>query len=240
MVTRIAMWSGPRNISSAMMRSFEHRADTVVRDEPFYACYLRATGADHPGRDIIIASDTDPPHEVAESLLAPLPDQHSVSYQKHMAHHMTMGSPLDWVASVTNCFLIRDPSEVIASFAKVIPNPTMQDVGFAHQVALFDLVRSTSAQTPPVIDARDVLEEPRRTLTRLCDAIGIEFSESMLSWPAGPRPTDGPWAPFWYANVEASTGFAPYHPKDDPVPERLLGLLDRCRPLYEKLASEKL
>ena len=230
-VARIAMWSGPRNISTAMLRSWGNRQDCVVVDEPFYAFYLDRTGLDHPGRpDILSAQPTDW-RVVADGLVAgSLPDGATVAYQKQMTHHMLPEVDRAALDGLRHAFLIRDPAEVLVSYAKVRSDPTLEDLGLPQQVELFERFGG------PVVDARRVLEDPAATLRRLCEALGVPFDPAMLSWPAGPRASDGVWAPHWYARVQASTGFAPYAPPSDPVPGRLLALLDRCRPYYDALA----
>jgi len=234
------MWSGPRNISTAMMRSWESRPDTVVVDEPFYAHYLERTGAGHPGRDEILAAQPTDPDLVIHRLLAPIPDPASVFYQKHMTHHMLPSIDLSWLDRVVNCFLILDPAEVIASYLKVMGKVTTEDIGLARQAELFDLVRDVTGAAPPVLDSADVLRDPARAIRALCDAVDVPFDEAMLSWAPGPRESDGVWAPHWYANVERSTGFAPYTPRETAVPPEFQPVLDECRPLYERLAQHRL
>ena len=228
------MWSGPRNLSTALMRSFENRADCSVVDEPLYAAYLHRTGLDHPGREEVLASQaTDPARVVAELTTGPVATP--VQYQKHMTHHVLPSVPREPLAALAHAFLVRDPERVLTSYAKVREEPTLEDLGLPQQVELFETFGG------PVVDAADVLRDPRGTLTRLCGELGLEFDEAMLSWPAGPRETDGVWAPHWYAGVEASTGFAPYSPgSGDPLPERLAPLLERCRPYYEALAPYRI
>ncbi len=233
--TRVAMWSGPRNVSTALMRSFSSRADTVVVDEPLYAAYLYETGLEHPGREEILRSYPTDWRDAVEGLLAPLPDGTFVSYQKHMAHHLLPTMARDWVFSLRNAFLIRDPREVLASYAKVIAEPTLEDLGLPQQLELFERVQDRVADVPPVVDAKDLLEDPPAMLARLCEALGIPYDAAMLSWPRGPHASDGCWAPHWYANVWASTGFAPYAPKTEPLPERLQRLAERCAVYYDKL-----
>jgi hypothetical protein len=231
---RMAMWSGPRNLSTAMMRSFENRADCSVVDEPLYAAYLAETGLDHPGRDDVIASQsTDPARVVASLVDGPLATP--VVYQKHMTHHVLPSVPREPLGRLTHAFLVRDPERVLTSYAKVRDEPTLEDLGLPQQLELFE------SYGGPVVDAADVLRDPRGTLGLLCTALGIEFDEAMLAWPAGPRDTDGVWAPHWYAGVEASTGFAPYSPgSGDALPDRLVPLLERCQPYYDALAPYRL
>src|SRR4051794_10340830 len=195
---RIAMWSGPRNISTAMMRSWGNRPDTFVCDEPFYACYLQATGRGHPGAAEVIAQGETDFRKVIARLTGPVPNGKHIFYQKHMTHHLLPGIDRGWLGAVTNCFLIRDPAEVIVSYLKKNDDPTLEDIGFAQQAEIFDSVRQTIGGIPPVIDAHDVMENPERILGLFCEAIGVEFSETMLSWPAGLRETDGIWAKHWY------------------------------------------
>jgi hypothetical protein len=231
---RIAMWSGPRNLSTALMRSFGNRADCSVLDEPLYAAYLVATGLDHPGRDDIIASQPTDPSVVLAGITGG-PVATPVQYQKHMTHHLLPTFPRRPLSSLRHAFLVRDPARVLTSYAKVREEPTLDDLGLPQQLELFERFGG------PVVDAADVLGDPRGTLRLLCDALGIGFDEAMLSWPAGPRDTDGVWARHWYAGVEASTGFARYSPgSGDPLPGRLTPMLERCRPYYEALARYRL
>lgn len=241
--TRIAMWSGPRNISTALMRSWGSRADCAVTDEPLYGHYLSwlppQRRAGHPAADEIIdAMDCDAA-SVAAALTGPVPGGKAIWYQKHMTHHVTPGMDLGWIEGLANCFLIRDPAAMITSFIKVIPNPTPEDLGLPQQVALFERVRAATGHTPPVIDSADVLRDPRGTLSALCGRIGVPFDDAMLSWTPGPRPEDGVWAPHWYAGVYESTGFGPHKPSTARVPAHLGGVLDRCRRLYEQLAEHR-
>jgi hypothetical protein len=201
-VTRIAMWSGPRTLSTALMRSFENRSDTVVIDEPLYGFYLARTGISHPGRDEILASmPTEWPEVIEQLTSGRLPAGKTVFYQKHMTHHLLPEVDRDALAGLRHAFLIRDPRRLLASYAKVRQAPTLADLGLEQQVEIFRRFGG------PVIDAADLATRPAPALKALCAALGIGFDEAMLSWPAGPRPTDGVWAPHWYANVWASTGF---------------------------------
>ncbi len=232
--TRIAMWSGPRNLSTAMMRSFENRPDCSVVDEPLYAAYLVATGIDHPARDAVIASQQSDASAVMAELAAG-PVATPLQYQKQMTHHLLASFPRQPLSSLRHAFLVRDPERVLTSYAKVRAEPTLEDLGLPQQVELFETFGG------PVVDAADVLRDPRGTLTLLCHALGIDFDEAMLSWPAGARDTDGVWARHWYAGVEESTGFAAASAGSvDPLPDRLAPLLERCRPYYRALASYRL
>jgi hypothetical protein len=238
---RIAMWSGPRNISTAMMRSFENRPDCAVADEPFYAFYLDRTGADHPLRAETLASQPTECDAVVAGLTGDAPDGSPVFYQKHMTHHMLPGFDLGWMARCRNAFLIRAPEAVLASYAKKRGEVTLDDIGVVRQRELFDREADRLGHAPPVIEGKDVLADPRAALTRLCEALGIPFSEAMLSWPPGPRPTDGVWAPAWYDAVERSTGFAAPEREVAPVlGDALRRIADEARPYYEGLARYRI
>ena len=239
---RIAMWSGPRNISTALMRAFGNRPDTFVCDEPFYGHYLAQTGLPHPGADEVVAHHETDWRKVVAFLLGPIPGAGSrrVFYQKHMAHHMLAEIGLDWLDAVTNCFLLREPRAMITSLVHFIPKPTLADTGLPQQQAIFQRVTERTGRVPPVIDAKDVLLDPPGLLRQLCDAVGLDFTDAMLTWPPGRRDTDGVWAKHWYDAVEKTTGFGPYRRKDDPVPPPLLGLLEACDAIYEGLYRYRL
>ncbi|MEO1092820.1 MAG: HAD family hydrolase [Pseudomonadota bacterium] len=233
---RIAMWSGPRNLSTAMMRSFENRADCTVWDEPFYAAYLTATGIDHPLRAEVLAAGISDPALVAAECLGPPPADVALYYQKHMTHHMVDGFPLDWLGACTNAFLIREPEAVIGSYQAKREAVTLDDLGFARQRELFEHVADRQGAAPPVIDADDVRRAPEATLRLLCTAIGISFDPAMLAWPPGPRASDGVWAPHWYDAVSRSTGFTP--PEREPaLSEQLRQLAADARADYDVLAA---
>jgi Sulfotransferase domain len=212
-VARIAMWSGPRTLSTALMRAFENRPDTVVIDEPLYAFYLDRTGISHPGRDEILRSMPLRWSDVISQLTSdPLPPGRTVFYQKHMTHHLLPEVDRSALGGLRHAFLIRDPRRLLASYAKVRDTPTLADLGLAQQVEIFRLFGG------PVIDAADLAAAPREALGALCEALDIPFDPAMLAWPAGPRPTDGVWARYWYAGVWASTGFS-REPGRGPMPE---------------------
>ncbi len=234
---RIAMWSGPRNISTAMMRAWDSRADTVVMDEPFYAAYLAATGLPHPMRDEVIAAHPMDWRTVAQDCASR--GGAAVVYQKHMCQHMIDGAPRDWMANVRHAFLIRPPGEVAASFSEQWDGMRAEDLGFARQAEIYAHVRDATGTAPPVIEARDVLSDPDGMLRALCAALGVAFDPAMLSWAPGPRPTDGIWAAHWYAAVDRSTGFAPPRPAR-PVPDALRPIVDACQPHYDQLAAARL
>ena len=237
----IAMWSGPRNISTAMMRAWGNRADSVVIDEPFYAYYLERTGKKHPGAAEVIANgETDLKRIIADLTGKPLPEGKRIFFQKQMTHHLLPEIDREWIVDLTNCFLIRDPREVILSYIKKNPEPTLEDLGFVQQCELFNFVRERTKAASPVVDAKDVLENPERTLRLLCDSIGVEFDKAMLSWPPGLRETDGIWAKHWYDEVARSTSFEPYKPRDGNVPNRLGEIHGRCQECYEQLYQHRL
>lgn len=232
---RIAMWSGPRNVSTALMRAWENRDDCQVWDEPFYAYYLQSTKLDHPGAAEVIATHEPDPIEVIRRLRAPLASDLKVHYQKHMAHHLLAGLDRDWFSDLEHGFLIRNPREMLVSLDAKLPAPRLEDTGFPQLVEIFDTVRRQRGTVPPVVDSRDILQRPASVLRALCQSFGVEFSEQMLAWPAGPRESDGVWAKHWYANVEKSTGFQPYQPKEGDLAPHLRGLHEECRPYYEHL-----
>jgi hypothetical protein len=234
------MWSGPRNLSTALMRSFSSRPDTAVTDEPFYAHYLRATGISHPGRDQVIAAGETDWRKVADVMTGPAPGGKAVWYQKHMAHHMLPHIDVARLDGLTHAFLLRCPREVILSYTKVHAQMTIDETGLPYQVRLFERAAQRTGQTPAVIDARDVLTDPAGVLAALCERMGIAWTAAMLSWPAGPHPADGPWAPYWYDSVYQSTGFGAYTPKDEPVPDHLRDLVDEAQVLYDELAAHRI
>jgi hypothetical protein len=237
---RIAMWSGPRNISTAMMRAWENRQDTAVVDEPLYAHYLLETGVNHPGREDVLASQSTDWRVVAAELTGPIPGGKPIWYQKHMTQHLLPDMGLDWLDGLSNCFLIRRPEEVVASFTIQRPDAALWELGFEQQSRIFDHVCERLGALPPVVDAADVLRDPAATLRALCVRLGIPFSERMLHWPPGPRASDGVWAPHWYHAVERSTGFEPYRPREPRLTPFQARLAELCRPHYERIAAHRL
>jgi hypothetical protein len=235
---RIAMWSGPRNISTAMMRSFSSRSDSFVSDEPFYGAFLRETGADHPMADEVIASMETDWRKVANSLAGDPPDGSPIWYQKQMAHHMVGPVAPDDLEGLIHAFLIRDPRQMAASYARKRETITPADLGLRLQREFFDREADRLGRAPPVIDAADVLADPKAALSALCNALGIEWSEAMLSWPAGRHPEDGVWASHWYGHVEASTGFEAPEASDTPhLDPTLQAVADACMIDYLHLSS---
>ena len=234
---KIAMWSGPRNLSTALMYSFAARPDCAATDEPFYAAYLHATGLDHPMRDQVIASQPTDPAKVAAFCTGPHPDGKPFWYQKQMTMHLLPDLDLGFLRHLTNAFLIRHPAQVIASYARKREAPTLDDLGFVQQARLFDRVADLTGAAPPVISAESIRQNPRAALTRLCAALHIPFHDAMLSWPAGPKPQDGVWAPHWYGAVHRSTGFEhPEGPLPD-LPPAYQRLADQALPHYDRLAA---
>lgn len=229
---KIAMWSGPRNLSTAMMYSFGARSDFTVMDEPFYAAYLAQSGADHPMRKEILAVQATDPDEVAALCKAPVATPHL--YMKHMPHHMLEGFPLDWAQECVNVHLIRHPARVIASYAAKREAPTLEDIGFVQQHALYEKLGGI------VIDSTDIRARPEHMLRTLCDAICLPFDPAMLSWPVGPRAEDGVWAAHWYGAVHLSSGFACAEGELPALEGSLADLLDAAQPYYSALLERKI
>jgi len=237
----IAMWSGPRNISTAMMRAWGNRPDTVVCDEPFYAHYLLTTGhAEHPGYEQIVCEHETDWRRIVHRLTGPIPGSRRIFYQKHMAHHLLPGIATDWVYNFANCFLIREPRDMLLSLVPFLPSPTLEETGLPQQVRLFESIAERRGAAPPVIDATDVLQDPPGMLQSLCKTLNVPFYEEMLSWPPGPRDTDGVWAPYWYQNTYESTGFTLYRTKNDALPEKYSQLLADCQMLYDRLYKHRI
>lgn len=237
--TRIAMWSGPRNISTTMMRAFENRPDTVVMDEPFYACYLKTSGADHPYRDETLSAMPASWRDVVRRLNAPLPADKTILFEKHIAYHYPDAEPLDWLASHRTFLLIRDPRRMVASYAKrsVAISPIVDSYRVERRI--YEFVAG-SGRDCPVVDAGDILRDPEAMLRALCAALDIPFTKKMLSWPAGPRASDGPWAPHWYDAVYASTGFKPSAETAGGLAPELEEAASACRDDYEFLRTRRL
>jgi hypothetical protein len=233
---RIAMWSGPRNLSTALMRAFGNRADIhAVHDEPFYAAYLAATGLDHPMRAEILASQPQDWRAVAALCAGePVPPGRLI-YQKHMTQHMLPGIGRDWMDAVTHAFLIRSPERVVASFAAKMEAVTLEAIGFLQQAELFDRIADRTGTAPPVVEAEDIRAAPEPTLRALCAALGLDFDPRMLAWPPGARASDGVWGAHWYAAVNRSTGFSPPEPPPAALPPAMQALADAARPAYERL-----
>jgi hypothetical protein len=249
-VLRLAVWSGPRNISTALMRAWGNRDDTVVVDEPFYAHYLQFTGAEHPGRDEVIEAHETDWRRVAESLMAPVPAHVTVHYQKQMAHHLLPHMGREWLCGLTHAFLIREPAAMVASLGAKLHDFSLLDTGLPQQLEIFEHVLRSTGQVPAVVDAADLLANPEGVLRKFCHALDVPFSARMLSWSAGRRSTDGVWARYWYDRVERSTGFEslPVAAAGGTTPGSrcaalsgpLAAIAAECRPLYERLRAHRL
>ena len=234
---RIAMWSGPRNLSTALMYAFAARGDCAVWDEPFYAAYLKATGIAHPMAAEVIAAGVPDPQQVAALCTGAIPDNYSLFYQKHMTLHMIAAFERGFMLRLTNVFLIRHPARVVASYVQKRESPTLADIGYVQQAQLFHQVADWTGEPPIVVDSHDIRANPLGTLTKLCAALNIPFTESMLRWPAGPKPYDGIWAPHWYNAVHGSTGL---DDAEGPVPDlspEFQALADAAQPYYDRLAA---
>jgi hypothetical protein len=229
------MWSGPRNVSTAMMYAWRQRPDTTVWDEPMYGHYLLVTGVDHPMRDEVVAAVPTDRDEILDLMLngaCPTP----VWFFKNMAHHL-VGFDLAVVDNLENFLLTRDPRDMLPSLAGGLGRiPEMGDTGFDLQVAIVERIEQ-EGRRPLVVDSRLLLDHPRRVLGELCLRLDLPFHEAMLSWPPGPKAEDGVWASHWYRRLHRSTGFEAYHPRTDPFPAELQPLLERCLPLYERLTE---
>ncbi len=245
---RLAMWSGPRNISTALMRAFENRADCAVVDEPFYGYYLQTTGLDHPAGEAVKASMSCDWREVARQLCEELPatadrDRCTLFYQKHMTQHILPAMDMAWTDGLVNCFLIRQPRRIIASYARVRPEFALDELGFVQQWELFQRVADRLGAAPPVIDSAATLADPEGVLRALCERVGIPFSAAMLSWPAGSRDSDGVWAPHWYAAVEASTGFQAVNEQplaEVALPPQCEAMCEQAEAIYARLSAHAL
>ena len=237
---RIAMWSGPRNISTAMMYSFASRPDCAVWDEPFYAFYLTHAGISHPMNATVIAAGEPDFARVVERCLGDVPGGKAVFYQKHMTHHMLAGFDRGWALGLANAFLIRTPERVVASYARKRQAASLRDIGVVEQAELFDMVADHLGTAPPVVDTDDILADPAGVLAALCEALGLGFDAAMLKWDKGPKPYDGAWAPHWYNAVWQSTGFAAPPPDEPLIEGDLARLADEARPYYERMRPYRL
>ena len=237
---RIAMWSGPRNISTALMRAWENRDDCTVWDEPLYGYYLNATGISHPGAVEVISAQAIDASEIIKRCIGDIPDDKNIFYQKHMTLHLLPELERSWLSSLVNCFLIREPEAVIASYAAVRSDATLEDIGFIQQAELFDQVRRMTDETPMVIDSREFLLDPRAMLESICARLDIEFVPKMLNWPKGARDSDGVWAKYWYDSVWNSTGFEAYRERHYDLSGKDKQIAWLARPYYESLYQYRL
>ncbi len=234
-MTNIAMWSGPRNISTAMMYSFANRSDCVAWDEPFYGAYLKESGLTHPMRENILQSCETDWSEVAKRCASQ--SEKPIFYQKHMTHHMLANFSRKFIRTLTNSFLIRSPEKVLASYAKKHDEVSLHAIGFVEQAEIFDEVAQHLGHAPPVVDADLHLENPRESLVKLCPALAIPFDEAMLHWAKGQKSCDGVWAPHWYNAVWQSTGFEKQAEREISLGATLHKVADQARPYYEKLKA---
>ena len=239
MTHRIAMWSGPRNISTAMLRSWENRPDTQVVDEPFYAFYLNKTRSPHPCFEAVLQSQSDN-YEQVVSELTQTACKSQVQYQKHMTHHMLTGTDLSWVKKLQHCFLIRSPAQVVNSYTRSRGVCSAEDIGIQRQFELYQDICEISGQDIPILDSNDVLKNPEGILKLLCEKLGVAFMPEMLNWPPGSRTSDGVWAKHWYKNVDNSSGFAPYSAKQLRLNDAQLSVVNQVQPFYEQLYKKRM
>lgn len=235
----IAMWSGPRNLSTALMRSFENRTDTTVIDEPFYAHFLKQTNLNHPGRDEIISTQDSNWKSIVKKITGPIPQNKSIWYQKHMAQHNLEGCDISWIKNFHNCILIRDPKYVIPSYNKEYSLSDEKLLGYSQQLDLIQMLEVEEGATPPIFDAIDILKNPEQALKKICLISGISFSDKMLQWPRGKRKSDGIWAKYWYGNVENSSGFKPFQKKNTLIDKELIPLYDKCLEGYNSMYEKR-
>ena len=235
----IAMWSGPRNVSTALMRSFENRSDCFVSDEPFYSYFLHKTELEHPLRDKIIKSGLIDYNKIIKYITGSIPSSKNIWYQKHMAHHILPGANINWIKNMKNSLLIRHPSDVILSYSKKNEINSIQQLGYLQQIDIYKMLTQKIGASPIVIDAQDLLREPRKMLIEICKKSKIKFDEKMLSWPPGARKTDGIWGKHWYKKVEASTGFKSYIKTNRIIPSKYQGLYDECIKYYDFLYQNR-
>ncbi|KGJ98013.1 hypothetical protein ND16A_0818 [Thalassotalea sp. ND16A] len=239
MTIRLAMWSGPRNISTAMMRSWENRDDTQVIDEPFYAYYLAASNAVHPMTDEILSSQPNNWQDVAQQLTTSACTR-EIYYQKQMSHHMLDEVDLTWCKALQHCFLIRDPRFIINSYVKKMPSVNSENIGIKRQFKLYQQLSELTGQDIPIIDSKDVLQNPEAILTKLCQRLNIAFDQNMLAWPKGKRASDGVWAKHWYENVEASSAFAPYSLAEIKLTKAQKQLAEENDVYYQQLFQKRI
>lgn len=240
MTKRIAMWSGPRTVSTAMMRSWENRPDTAVWDEPFYGPYLIAVETRQPAaKEIANQIETDW-KVVVDQVLGPVPDGRQFFFQKHMSHHLLPHIDRQWMLQISHFLLIREPREVITSYLRRVREPNLEDLGFLQLVDIYDWLSRETGRAPTVLDSKDLLENPSEMLRSLCVALDVPFLDEMLAWPPGRRPSDGIWAQYWYDAVEKSTTFQPYRPKNETVSPELQPILRQCDECYSRLHNVRL
>ena len=236
---KIAMWSGPRNMSTVLMRSFSSRPDCKVVDEPFYAAYLLATGAKHPLRDSIIESQSTNAKIISKECIEGNSSK-KIEYQKHMTHHMIKAFDRSFIYKLSNVFLIRSPEKVVKSLGLKLQNYQLKDTGFPQQLELFQMIADKQGFAPPVINADDLCNHPKNGLKALCISLGIEYFESMLRWSKGPHENDGVWGQYWYRSVNESTGFEKTNKKILPSTSAEKKLIEKATPSYETISNYKI
>ena len=237
---RIAMWSGPRNISTALMRSFENRADTTVMDEPFYGYYLKTTKFDHPMKEQVLASQNINWDNVVDLCSNKIFKGYLIIYQKHMSHHLMMDNDLSWLNNMKNCILIRNPKYVINSYIKKYNIEDVNQLGYIQQLRIVSYIKKYNFEDPVILDASDILDNPKRALKKICKKLDISFTNQMLYWPKGSRETDGVWAKHWYKNVINSTGFIKPKEKKINIDRQLYDIYKKCMKHYEVLYDKRL
>ena len=236
----IAMWSGPRNISTALMRSFENRSDCFVSDEPFYSYFLYKTKLKHPLSDKVIKSGLTDYNKIVKYITGSIPSSKKIWYQKHMAHHILEGTNMDWIQNMRNCLLIRHPSDVILSYSKKNEINSIKQLGYLQQIEIYEMLIKKMGVSPIIIDAQDLLRRPKKMLIEICKNLEIRFDDKMLSWPHGVRETDGVWGKYWYKQVEASTGFKPYIKTNRIIPIKYQSLYKECMQYYNFLHQNRI
>jgi len=236
----IAMWSGPRNLSTALMRSFENRLDCFVSDEPFYSFFLHRTKLEHPLRNKIIKSGEIDYNKIIKYITGPIPHSKKIWYQKHMAHHILPNVDMNWIKKVKNCLLIRHPNDVITSYLKKNEIENVEQLGYLQQVNIYKILSQETELPPIIFDAQDLLKNPKKMLMEICKNLKIEFNDKMLSWPSGSRETDGVWGEYWYKKVTASTGFKPYIEIEKNIPSKYKTIYDKSIKHYNFLYQKRI
>ena len=238
--TKIAMWSGPRNVSTALMYSFNERFDCYVTDEPLYANYLEKTGIKHPDFSKIIKKNETDFSLVIKWLTGPIPEKKSIWYQKHMCHHIPPESDISWIDCFSNCFLIRNPREVILSLSKITDFVSLDATGLPQQLMILNYMIEKGEEIPPIIDSKDLLENPDLILMALCRELGIDYLPQMTSWDVGPKKCDGIWAKHWYNSAWSSSGFNEYIESDGELVGELESVNLEAQEIYQKLWERRL
>ena len=233
----LSLWSGPRNVSTALMYSFLQHPAIHVIDEPLYAHYLSKTSVSHPGdKEVLLTMEHDG-EKVLKKIVSET-KKFQIVFLKNMAHHW-IGLDSSWLDKYDNIFLIRDPKQMLPSLVNQLPKPILRDTGLKTQVEIYDRLQKQGKQ-PIIIDAKYLLKNPKKILRIVFKHLGLPFSTRMLKWPKGPKREDGIWAKYWYHNVHQSEEFTPYYAKKEPFPEHLNELLDECTPYYQYLTKRSI